>query len=110
MQESQTITLSQTVDKQKHGIVLVWSEYANGNPLPSGYNYFFVPKTHVKYFNGRGVSMLMTNGGYFSHIAGKYCYIHNDKIRGNENNIATGTKLGITYDNKGFVLLYVIGI
>lgn len=110
MQESQTITLSQTVDKQKHGIVLLWSEYINGQVQPSGYNYFFVPKSHAKYFNGGGVSMLMTNGGYFSHITGKYCYIHNNKIVGNDVNIATGTKNGITYNNKLCVLRHVIGI
>ena len=54
--------------------------------------------------------MLMTNGGYFSHITGKYCYIHNNKIVGNDVNIATGTKNGITYNNKLCVLRHVIGI
>ena len=100
MHSNQTVMLSQTVDKQKHGIVLVWSEYSNGALLDSGYNYFFVPKAHVKYFNGRGVSMLMTNGGFFSHMTGKYCYIYNDKIKGNECNTAYGTKCGITYETR----------
>lgn len=110
MTAEHTITLPEKVSEQKHGIVLVWSAYSNNNPQDYGFNYFFIPKSHVKQFPGCGVSMIMTNTGSFSYIAVKYCYINNETISGNDNNIKEGTSSGITYNNSAFVLRSVIGV
>lgn len=54
---------------------------------------------------------MMTNDGMFGLMASKYLYIHDDKIGGNDVNGEAGTAAsGITYNNAGFVLRYVIGV
>lgn len=54
---------------------------------------------------------MMTNDGIFGIMASKYLYIHDDKIGGNDVNGQSGTGAsGITYNNAGFVLRYVIGV
>ena len=56
-------------------------------------------------------SFMMTNDGLFGIMASKYLYIHDDKIGGNDVNNQSGTGTsGITYNNAGFVLRYVIGV
>ena len=52
----------------------------------------------------------MTTDGTFGVIASKYLYIHDDKITGSDSNNKSGTANGITYNNAGFVLRYVIGV
>ncbi len=111
MTASHTITLSEKVSQQPSGIVLVFSRYSGGEAQNYHWNEFFVSKEWVRRHPGTGHSFLMTNDGLFSIMASKYLYIHDDKIGGNDVNGESGTGTsGITYNNAGFVLRYVIGV
>lgn len=106
-----TVPLSETVDSQPNGIVLIFSRYSGSTVQNYHYNHFFVHKAFVKAHSGVGSTFIMATGDPFEVLASKYLYIHNDKIVGNDNNNATGTGgSGITYNNAGFVLRYVIGV
>lgn len=110
MNGSQTINLSEPVSMQSSGIVLVFSRYSSSTAQNYHWNSFFIHKAWVKAHASQGHQFFMTTDGKFSVIASKYLYIHNDKIGGNDNNEASGTANGITYNNAGFVLRYVIGV
>ena len=110
MNGNQTINFSEPVSMQSSGIVLVFSRYSSSTAQNYHWNSFFVHKAWVKAHAGNGHQFLMTTDGSLSVIATKYLYIHNDKIGGNDNNEKSGTANGITYNNAGFVLRYVIGV
>jgi len=111
MTATHTIALSERVSQQKNGIVLVFSRYSGGEAQNYHWNEFFVSKEWVRRHPGTGHSFMMTNDGLFSLMASKYLYIHDDKIGGNDVNGESGTgSSGITYNNAGFVLRYVIGV
>ena len=111
MTASHVITLSEKVSQQPSGIVLVFSRYSGGEAQNYHWNEFFVSKEWVRRHPGTGHTFLMTNDGIFSIMASKYLYIHDDKIGGNDVNGESGTGTsGITYNNAGFVLRYVIGV
>lgn len=110
MNGSQTINLSEPVSMQPTGIVLMFSRYSSSKAQDYHWNSFFIPKWWVRMHESQGHQFLMTTDGTFSVIATKYLYIHNDKIGGNNNNEKAGTSNGITYNNAGFVLRYVIGV
>ncbi len=110
MQGSHTITLSEGVSEQANGIVLVFSYYSDGVVQDYNFNHFFVPKLFVSLFDGNGSQFLMSSDGTFRAMASKYLYISDTTIKGHDNNILTGTTNGITFDNKKFVLRYVIGV
>ena len=46
----------------------------------------------------------------YSMVATKYLYINDESIAGNDSNDDEGTGNGVTYNNKSYVLRYVIGI
>lgn len=110
MQASHTANLSGAVSAQQTGIVLVFSRYSSSTAQNYHFNSFFVPKALVAAQPGVGHQFLMTTDATFGVIASKYLYINDTNIKGNDNNIATGTANGITYANNGFVLRYVIGV
>ena len=111
MQASHTISLPEPVSAQTSGLVLVFSRYSSSTVQNYHYNHFFVHKAFVAAHPGVGSQFLMTTDGTFGVVASKYLYISDDKITGNDNNIASGTGTsGITYNNGGFVLRYVIGV
>lgn len=110
MAEGATATLSQKVSNQPNGIVLVFSRYSSSTVQNYHYNHFFVHKAFVEAHAGVGSQFLMTTDGSLSVVASKYLYIHDDKITGGSNNDKAGTASGITYNNEGFVLRYVIGV
>lgn len=113
MQASHTINLSEPVSKQRSGIVLVFSEYFEGEIKDYGFSTFYIPKhTISKHGDGTGNTYnFVMSGGLFGYIACKNLYITDTYIKGHEFNTQTGTgESGITYDNKKFVLRYVIGI
>lgn len=111
MTASHVINLSEKVSQQPSGIVLVFSRYSGGEAQNYHWNEFFVSKEWVRRHPGTGHSFMMTNDGLFSLMASKYLYIHDDKIGGNDVNSQSGTGTsGITYNNAGFVLRYVIGV
>ena len=111
MTATHTIALSEKVSQQQSGIVLVFSRYSGGEAQNYHWNEFFVSKEWVRRHPGTGHSFMMTNDGLFGIMATKYLYIHDDKIGGNDVNGEAGTGTsGITYNNAGFVLRYVIGV
>lgn len=110
MSGGQSATLSEPVSLQPNGIVLVFSRYSSSTAQNYHFNSFFVHKALVAAQPGAGSQFLMTTDGTFSVVASKYLYLNDDSITGNDNNKATGTASGITYNNAGFVLRYVIGV
>lgn len=105
-----SFTMAESVDKQKNGIVLVFSEYNSGT-LDSSFHTFFVHKHTVANHDGKGHAFHMST--YTASIyAVKYLYITNTKVSGHSNNntsAATGAS-GLTLTNNRFCLRYVIGI
>ena len=111
MQASNEITLSEAISKQATGIILVFGRYLSNAAQNYHWNHFFVSKKFVSLHNGTGSFFLLSTDGVFGVVAGKYLYIYDTYIKGNDNNIATGTSSsGIVYTNTGFVLRYVIGV
>lgn len=111
MTAAHTVTLSQKVSEQAHGIVLIFSSYTNSTAHNYHFNSFFVPKYLVALHNGQGHHFMMSPTAEFDQFCGKYLYIHDTKIVGNDLNDDTGTgSSGITYNNKYFVLRWVIGV
>lgn len=102
------ITLPEAVSKQPSGIVLVFSRYDNG-AAEHNYNSFFVHKAFVAAKPGVGSAFRM-NTVNFSMVATKYLYINDTTIAGNDSNDDEGTGNGVTYNNKAYVLRYVIGV
>lgn len=109
MTSSQSIVLSENISKQPNGIVLIFSRFANNVAENSNFNHFFVSKKHVANHPGTGSAFFMAAVN-FSFICSKYLYISDDRITGNDLNSSTGTNNGITYNNAGYVLRYVIGV
>ncbi|WP_373207296.1 InlB B-repeat-containing protein [Coprococcus phoceensis] len=108
MNSSQTITLSEPISKQKHGIVIEFTEFKNNTPADSIISSFFVHKQSVVYFgwHGRTFSGITPWGKHFS----KYLYIYDNKIIGADVNQTTGDMGGVNVDNKAFVLRHVYGV
>lgn len=109
---TQPLYFSQKVSEQQNGIAFVFSVYDSDEKVPLDYNFqcFFVPKYQVALHSGLGHNFLMVSNPNFEKIASKYVYIYDDKIVGNADNLKSGTKNGITFNNYGFVLRYVIGV
>lgn len=111
---SQTVTFNESISKQQSGIVLVFTRYASGAAVDYFYSCHFVPKQVITAAMSAGQSaagvtfMMATNK--FEYIAGKYLRIVDTKITGDDNNSATGTSNGITFNNGQFALRYVIGV
>lgn len=109
MTAGHTANLSEPINTQPSGIVLVFGRYVtDGNPY--AWNSFFVPKhaaTGAYYGSGHTFIMATSN---FSTVAMKYLYIRNTQIAGNDYNNTTGTNNGITFNNAAFTLQYVIGV
>ena len=104
------ISFAEPASKQPNGIVLVWSEYVDGEAKGQTIVNNFVHKASIKAFNGAGNCFWMStsNGAY---VATKYLYIKDDGITGHANNgIVIEATSGITLTNSRFVLRYVIGV
>lgn len=109
MTAGQVATLSETISEQPTGIDLVFSRYENGAATENNYIHFFVPKAFVSEKNGYGHTFLLA-ANKFAVVATKYLYVNDERITGHADNSATGTVNGITFNNAGFVLRYVIGV
>lgn len=101
--------LSEPILAQPHGIVLIFSRIVDGTVQDTNFHQFFISKTYVSQMNGYGHTFIMA-ANKFLKVASKYLYINNERITGHADNDATGTASGITFDNKSFVLRYVIGV
>lgn len=110
MQDGQSAPLSETVSNQPTGVVLIFSAYENGAAQDFRYVCHFVPKEMVTLSGGGGFTVNLAEPN-FAKMATKYLYIRNDRIDGNELNNTAGTAAsGITFDNRAFVLRYVVGV
>jgi hypothetical protein len=109
MTETHKIPLSETVSEQPSGIVLVFSRFNDGAAQDTNFQHFFIPKAFVAVKAGFGHTFFMT-ANKFAVNATKYLYINDTHITGHVDNSATGTVNGITFNNAGFVLRYVIGV
>lgn len=110
MTESHSATLSESVQAQPNGIVLVFSRYSDGSVKDYDFHHFFIPKYHVFLHDTKGSNFIMCDSTG-SVMARKYLYISNTTIKGHANNVATGaTSCGITWTNNGFVLRQVLGV
>lgn len=109
MTNGHSITYSEPASKQPSGIVLVWSEYYDGEVKNQTWASHFVPKALITAHSGTGNCFWMStsNGAY---IATKYLYIKDDGITGHANNGITLVNSGVTLNNNRFVLRYVIGV
>lgn len=103
------IAFSEPASKQPSGIVLVFSEYYDGEVKNQTFSSHFVPKELISAHSGSGHSFWMSssNGTY---IATKYLYVRDDGITGHANNSLTFTNSGVTLNNNRYVLRYVIGV
>ena len=114
MTSGQTVTLAERISVQQSGIVLVFSRYISNVAVDYFYSCHFVPKQLVTAALSAGqtsasVSFVMATNK-FEAISGKYLYIKDDIIGGNDANSATGSANGVTYSNGAFALRYVIGV
>lgn len=109
MISSHIIYLNELVSSQLTGIVVAWSAYVDSEMKNYDWIYSYVPKMHVITDEGHGVSMPMAVGP-FTYIGSKYVYVYDDRIVGHENNNAHGSKNGVTYDNRHWIIRYVYGV
>lgn len=101
--------LSEPISKQRSGIVLVFSAYADGTAKDIDYIYQFVPKYHTTNLNGCGLNVVLSTAG-FGYMGCKYLLVYDTEIKGDDRNDKTGTYNGITYNNGYWVLRAVIGV
>lgn len=109
MNGSQVVELSAKISEQTNGVVLVFSAYENGTSKNWDWNTVFVPKQLVSLQPGNGYDIKLNTPTY-GHIDAKYLYVSDDHITGHDNNTASGSNNGVTYNNKYWVLRYVIGV
>lgn len=109
MNGSQSATLTRNISAMPKGIILTFCPYVDGTAQTWGFNSFFIPKEHVTKHPNGGSSFIMSVAN-FATIGIKYIYINDDKLSGNDANSESGTKNGITYNNKYFILRRVFGV
>lgn len=103
-------TGGQKVSEQPHGIVLVFSYYANGTYNNSQFHSFFIPKHQVSKHPSGGARFVMVESN-FSTFCQKYLYIADTFVKGHATNKGAGTSAsGVKYNNNNFVIRYVIGV
>lgn len=108
MTDKHSITIP-SISKQPNGIILVFSDYADGAAHNWDFQSFAVPKYLVSKHSNSGHRFIMTTS-LLSLFCTKYLYISDTKISGHEFNFKKGTaNSGVKYDNSRFALRYVIG-
>ena len=110
MTAGHVISFSEPASKQTAGIVLVFSEFVDGEAKNQTFVSCFVHKATISAHSGSGHCFWMTtsNGAY---IGTKYLYIRDDGITGHANNgIVIESTSGLSLSNNRFVLRYVIGV
>lgn len=116
MREDQTATLSEKVSEQRNGIILVFCYYNGANNTNWGWQTAYIPKLLVALEPGGSHSFNLANSR-FASVGTKYLYINDGSIAGHSDNEyhsgisgVGAAASGITYDNRKFVLRYVIGV
>lgn len=110
----QSIAFSEPMSQQQSGVVLVFSRYTSSTAQDYQYSCHFIPKQLVTAAtsagqSAAGVAITMATSK-FDYIAGKFVRVTETGVAGDETNNASGTTNGITYNNGGFALRYVIGV
>lgn len=108
MAETTTLTLSEKVSAQRNGIKLLWASGDDKENADYDVQITDIDKNAVKLKSGKGYACPLI-GGNFTSIGVKYVYITDKEIRGSARNLETGTKNGITYNNKRYYLFAVVG-
>ena len=103
------IEYSEPVSRQPSGIVLVFSEYYDGEVRNQSFVSHFVSKKVIAAHNGSGHSFFMCTSNV-AYCATKYLYLRDDGITGHNNNSLALTGSGLTLANNRFVLRFVIGV
>lgn len=110
---AQSLTFSEKLSQQQHGVVLVFSRYASSGVQNYAYSCHFIPKMIFTAMSNTSANMnlIMSTGG-FEYVAGKSFSITDTGITGSDTNDDAGTSAlsGITYNNGMFALRYVIGV
>ena len=111
---SQTVTFSEKMSEQQHGVVLIFSRYISSAAVDYYYSCHFIPKMLITAATAAsqtaaGVTVTMATS-QFEAISAKYLRVTDTGITGDAANIATGTQNGVTYNNDRFALRYVIGV
>lgn len=109
MTSGHVVTFSELVSKQPNGIVLVFSEYYDGEAKNQSFVNHFVHKQVILDNSGSGHNFFMCTSNV-AYCATKYLYIRDDGITGHANNNLELTGSGLTLKNNRFVLRYVIGV
>jgi hypothetical protein len=110
---AQSLTFSEKVSQQQHGVVLVFSRYASSGAQNYAYSCHFIPKMLFTAMSSTSANMNLIMGtAGFEYVAGKSFTISDTGITGSDTNSATGKSdiSGITYNNGMFALRYVIGV
>lgn len=110
----QTATFSEPVSQQQSGVVLIFSRYASSTAQDYYFSCHFIPKLLVTAATNAGqtaagVAITMATSK-FDYIAAKFVRVTETGVTGDETNNASGTNNGITYNNGGFALRYVVGV
>lgn len=109
MTSSQSFELPEPVSKQKSGIVLVFSAYADGEAKNNDFVSKYIPKLLISTHASVGHVCPLSTAD-FSYVGSKMVYISDTRVTGHDFNSLQGTKNGVTFDNKHWVLRYVIGV
>lgn len=104
-----SITLSEPVSKQMHGIVLVFSAYIDLTVNNYDFVSYYVPKELIAELPGRGHSFPLMRIDC-TNVGVKFLYIDDTRVWGDDRNQGTGTGSDINYSNNKFVLRYVYGV
>ena len=110
---AQSLTFSEKLSQQQHGVVLVFSRYASSGVQNYAYSCHFIPKMIFTAMSNTSANMNLIMGtAGFEYVAGKSFAITDTGITGTDTNSASGTSAlsGITYNNGMFALRYVIGV
>lgn len=112
MNGNQTASLSDSIQNQATGIILIFSLYRNGAAEDVSITSFFISKKEVELMPGGKHTFLMAINNNLSVFGSKYLSINNWIIGGDASNTSSGTAAGsgITFDNSQFVLRYVLGV
>lgn len=109
MNAGQSFDLLESVSKQKSGIVFVFSAYSDGEAKDNDFACKFIPKLLVSTHSSVGHICHLSTAD-FSFVGSKMIYLSNTRATGHDFNSLQGTKNGVTFDNKHWVLRYVIGV
>lgn len=112
MGSGQSAYLNEAISEQPNGIVIVFSYYDvdTATSKNHSWNCHFIPKNLLSLDVDGGYSFLMGINAGFSAMGAKYLYIYDTYLSGHSGNTSYGTNSGITYDNRNYVLRYVIGV